>query len=98
MNMAYYTGESLQVSKSISKLINADNEILHSRCQVCDAKSKSNSAMNFKASNAGSLKLNATLHTGKLCFLNIFPQQAFLFEPEVLSRENVHLFSYTSSN
>ena len=72
--------------------------ILHPRYKVRDAKSKSNSTMNFKGSDAGSLNLTATLHTGKFCLLKYFRQQAFLFEPEVLPRENVHIFSYTMTN
>ena len=35
------------------KLINADNEILHPRCKVCDAKIKSNSTINFNSFSAG---------------------------------------------
>ena len=36
----------------------------------------------YEASNAGSLNLNATLHTGKPCFLNIF-----LNKPSCLNRK-----------
>ena len=33
---------------------------------------KAKASQLYEASNAGSLNLNATIHTGKLCFLNIF--------------------------
>ena len=93
MTMAYYTGESLQVSKLISKLINADNEILHPRYKVCDAKIKSNSTINFNSFSAGQKWAKFT--TSNVYFIS---RQPFTAMWPIISHFKVYKMGFSEKN